>query len=112
MKTFKKGQQVLVVEGYGSGRRNPVNGVVVKVGRVWCEILREGRHDPEKFRMDSQDTGSGFASDPRFYTFAQWEQLQLTTKAVDFLRAQGISINIGSPWRNRETELAKLLGLS
>jgi hypothetical protein len=104
------GQTVMVLGGYGS--REAVRGTVVKIGRVWIDVHREGQGWGWRFRLDTQTDGSDFGSPPRFYTLDQWAQHEREASASAFLRAQGITVEYSSSWRARMVELAQMLGWS
>lgn len=100
---------VMMVEGY---RRQTVHrGKVIKIGRVWIDVKREDQpaRDSQRYRLDTQTDGGQYVSSPRFYTLAQWAEMERHEQAARVLREQDISINSGSPWRGREVELAALL---
>jgi hypothetical protein len=94
----------------GGGRRAvPERGTVVKIGRVWVNVNREGQQWGWRFRLDTQhDGGNGYGT--RFWTLEQWAQAQLNAAAESFLREQDVSIGYRSPWRERAVELATLMG--
>lgn len=101
-------QPVVMADGY---RRGPDRGTVVKVGRVWIEILPEGwpAGRTRRFRLDTQTDGSEIGTPARFYTLDQWAERERRVEADRFLREQGIRIETGSRWHGREVELASLL---
>lgn len=106
------GQQVIVTDGLGRAKMDVLNGTVAKVARVWIDVHREGRNQGWRFRLDTQTDGSTIGSPPRFYTLTQWATKLRKDSAAAYLREQGITIKYCSPWRDRQTELAKLMGWS
>jgi hypothetical protein len=104
------GQPVKVTDGLGRAKAVVHDGTVVKVGRVWIDVHREGQQFGWRFRKDTQTNGSSIGSPPRFYTLGQWATKQRQDSAEAYLREQGIDVRYGSPWRERMTELAKLIG--
>lgn len=101
------GQKVMVSE-FGGSRSTP--GEIVKIGRTWIDVHREGRAWGWRFRLDDQTDGSARGLPPRFYTLDQWAKCERERAASAFLREQGITIGYASPWRERVVELATLLG--
>jgi hypothetical protein len=116
VKTMAVGDEVVIIEiieRYNRGAE-AWRGTVVRVGRVWIEVVRvedngDIRAARHKFRMDNQTTGTGYTNAPRFYTLDQYAAREREIEVSRFLKAQGISLNYDSPWRNREAELAELL---
>ena len=106
MITVKLGQPVKIVTGYKTAA---VSGTVTKIGRVWIEVTPDGWGRALRFRLDDQTDGSRVGVSPHFYTLEQWAEKQRRDEAGKFLREQGISVDFGSPWRGRETELAALI---
>lgn len=105
------GQTVIVWDGHGRAKADPIRGTVVKIGRVWIDVHREGVSWGWRFRLDTQTDGSRIGSPARFYTLDQWAAHQLEDAAVTWLREQGITIEWHSKvWARRHVELAKLIG--
>jgi predicted deacetylase len=105
------GQPVMVTDGYGR-TVEPKTGTVLKVARVWVTVAipSYGNSVIERaFRMDNQTDGGQSAYCGRFYTMDQWAARKRLNEATKYLQEQGISVNIGSPWRGREVELADII---
>ncbi len=102
------GQKVKIVSG-GGRHTSTYDGAVTKISRAWCEITRDGYGRSERFRIDDQSDGSGIGYGVHFYTLDQWERQQRESEARAYLREQGISVEYGSPWRDRVIELAELI---
>jgi hypothetical protein len=103
-------QQVKVTDGHGRAKATVYDGTVVKVGRVWIDVHKDGQQWGWRFRKDTQTDGSNFGHRPRFYTLEQWATKQRQDSAEAYLREQGIDVRYDSPWRERMTELAKTIG--
>lgn len=106
------GQQVIVADR--SRHSATWRGVVVWVGRVWMQVVREedqGRPGAlrHKFRLDNQSDGSKYGDRARFYTLGQHVEKQKLDEATSFLKDQGIRLDYDSPWRGREVQLALVL---
>lgn len=116
---LKPGDEVLVVRPSNLNRRLSLKdrtqrAVVKSVARVWCELET---HPDERFpnfwrmRLDTQDEGDRQFSqnNARFYTPEQYAAMVAKNEACALLNAQGIRVDMDSPWRGREVELADLL---
>lgn len=106
------GQTVMVTDGYGRAKTNVIRGEVVKIGRVWIDVHREGKGWGWRFRLDTQTDGGTIGTPPRFYTLGQWAEKERQDNAAAFLLAQGVMVEYASPWRKRMVELARLMGWS
>lgn len=104
------GQTVMVTDGMGRAKAPGQLGTVVKVGRMWIDVHREGQNWGWRFRLDTQTNGSNFGYPPRFYTLEQWAEKERQDAAAVYLREQGVSVEHGSPWHSRKVELATLVG--
>jgi hypothetical protein len=113
--TVTVGQRVILLDGNHSKNLRTTDGTVVKVARVWIEVLPEGLPDDpngwnrRRYRLDTQTDGTPYSYAPRFYTLEQWDERERRDAAATFLREQGIDLRWESPWRGREHELAELL---
>jgi hypothetical protein len=116
--TLEPGQDVIVKLSPNDSRRRPreecyLPGRVRKVARVWIEIERVGDTGwPKEWRMrrDVQHEGSTYSgSNASFATLEQHAWDETYTWASGVLSAAGIRLDPGSPWRDREIELADLI---
>ena len=92
------GQRVKIVK-----RDLTYDAVVIKTGRLWCELQRLGWEHIERFRMDTRTPhapGKGYGSPPHFYTLEEWDERGRAVADEHFLRKQGVRLNIGTntPW--------------
>lgn len=98
MITLIAGQEVKIL-----GRGGTTRATVVKVGRVWCELQRQGGGCTERFRMDTRTPyapGKGYGSAPRFYTLEEWAERERAQADLAFLNKQAIRFDtyVKSPW--------------
>lgn len=110
MVELQVGQTVMVIDGMGRANTPAIRGEVAKIGRVWVTVHKEGQRFGWRLRRDDQTDGSGFSHRARFYTLDQWAERLREVSAGEYLRDQGITLTLGSSWRGREIELAKLVG--
>lgn len=109
------GQKVLVIEADHYRRKSePVPATVTKVARVWVTLTEiTARPHPREWRMriDVQRENHRDYSqlDARFVTPEQWAYEHRETEARAFLKEERITIEYGSPWRDRAVELADLI---
>jgi hypothetical protein len=122
---LKVGQEVMVrrspndMRGRRPASERYIPAVITKVARVWIEIERTCG-DREKLpswsiyrwrmRQDSQDEGTQFTgSNASFATLEQHAWDQTRNWAFEVLSENGIRLDMDSPWRDREVELADLI---
>lgn len=103
------GQRVIIHQP-GNRYANKRDGTVVKVGRVWIDVLPDSAGSwTHRFRLDTQTDGTDIGHPAMFYTLDQWAQHERDNGADAYLKAQGITIEYSSPWRGRQVELAALV---
>ena len=115
--TLEPGQQVRVRLSSNDSRRRPpeecyLPAVVRKVARVWVELERVGDGYPREWRMrrDKQHEGSTYSgSNASFATLEQHAWDITHTWALGVLRENGIRLDPGSRWVDREVELADMI---
>lgn len=102
------GDRLLVIRTNNRIHREPIDAVVVKVGRAWISLEAISGHSAWRMRLDTQDeaTGFGYGGD-RFVTPAQheWEQREAEAQRV-------LSDAMVSVYRGRWGEGERLLALA
>lgn len=106
----KIGQRVIIKDGrYGRTQE----GVITKIGTKWIDIQPEEHSNSNftlKYRLDTQNDGSGYSGRGHFYTLEQWEKREREKEATAYLCEQGITIEHHSKiWKGREIELADII---
>lgn len=103
------GQQVVILPTtYGHDRPEPTPAKVVKIGRVWVsfERIEKGRHPNDwTLRADTQNEGTGFNYQARFFTLDQWKQREAKRDADEFLDKHGIRVEPHSTWYPAEARI-------
>lgn len=114
-------QRVIVVRSPNDQRRctpkeRYIPARIVKASRVWIEMERADLqpsqlgHRTWRMRRDTQDEATDYSGrNARFVTLEQhaWEEARRWGREV--LDSNGIQLVTGSPWREREAELADLI---
>jgi hypothetical protein len=116
---LKPGQPVMVCRSMNDYRRSKpedryIPAVVVKASRVWVDIEKPGSEtwsvNRWRMRRDTQDEATQYpGNNASFATLEQhaWDLAAIQARQV--LRDNGITLDLGSPWRGREIELAALI---
>lgn len=103
--TFEVGTPVVVIEPgskYQGGDRIFDATLTVKA-RVWAEFKATdpGSWRTWRLRLDTQTDGSGSYHANRFRTLDQ-ERFHIAVSEADrFIRAEGIRLDLGSPWHSQ-----------
>lgn len=109
---FGVGSPILIISSKNE-RRGPLPAVVTKAARIWITAeLTDVRYRTEyRFRMDNQTDGVRSYYATRFCTPEQNAWRLARQAAKQYLLAQRMNVDLMSPWRNRELELARALWL-
>jgi len=93
------------------GKESPIPAIIADKARVWATVTRtEGRYPTSwRLRLDDQTDGSGSHYAVRFRTPAQHRYHEAYSEAIQYLHDQRLHIELNSPWRGRELELARII---
>jgi hypothetical protein len=90
-----------------------IPATVVKVGRVWIELVSTDKHQYRmswRMRRDTQDQDTRYpGSSASFLTMDQYAWTETRNGALATIHDHGLTVESRSPWRGREVELADLL---
>lgn len=100
------GDRLLVIRTNTRINREPIETVVVKVGRAWINLEATTGSGTWRMRLDTQNenTGYGYNGD-RFVTHAQYEWEQRAADAETALHDAKIDVYRG-PWASGDRLLA------
>lgn len=111
--SFEVGQRVIILPGGWGKKVAPVPARIMKVARIWMDVESVDKRFPLHWRIrkDTLDEGDRNYSqgNARLYTLELWAERERGQNAHAFLAEQGIRLDVDSPWRQREIELADLI---